>query len=59
MKFSATLVSIALALAGSVQGHAHVKNMHRRGGPSATFVPTSTLAPATYVRFGSVIGLMS
>lgn len=43
MKFSATLISIALALAGSAQGHGHVF----RRGPSATFTPSNpTPAPA-------------
>ena len=43
MKFSATLLPFALLVAGSVEGHAHIGKLHRRGGPSATFThPTTT-----------------
>jgi len=48
MKFSATFLSIAFLLAGSVEAHAHLRRgpHGRRSGPSATFSPTSQ-APAT------------
>ncbi|GJE93989.1 glycoside hydrolase family 128 protein [Phanerochaete sordida] len=53
MKFSATLVSIALALAGSAHGHAHVF----RRGPSATFTPAPapTTPPTVATPTGSTV----
>jgi len=51
MKFSATLISFALCLAATVEGHAHIGKLHRRSGASATYTPppqtTSTPAAPT------------
>ncbi|KAH8078724.1 glycosyl hydrolase catalytic core-domain-containing protein [Cristinia sonorae] len=46
MKFSATIISLALLLAGSVEAHAHVRRAHGKRGPSATYTPQPTATPA-------------
>ncbi|KAI0073835.1 hypothetical protein K474DRAFT_1626896 [Panus rudis PR-1116 ss-1] len=47
MKFTATVISLALLLAGSVEAHAHIQaRSHYRRGPSATYSPPAATSTA-------------